>query len=211
MLENDFKIFINKINKKININDFNTIERNVEYSLRFELGDDLENRTKRVRQATKRAIKIFKKCFANEKHIYILTYDWADDFLGKTPKYLYKVLNNENFSSKRSLVISHYEGEKPEYAIGKLSIYDLPKKNIKIKKLFKGIANTDMGFQPCIHQIVYCFGKTTKKVFWMYDDRGCLIMTKDVKSMNPEFKKLKKWLCESYAEYYKKSRRKPSK
>ena len=51
---------------------------------------------------------------------------------------------------------------------------------IKYHEIFKGIANTEMGFSPTIHQIVYFFQPATRKWFWMYDDRGCLMFSDDI-------------------------------
>lgn len=46
---------------QLDLTDFNTIERNLKYHLRFELGDPFENGTEeRVEQSTNRATELFE-------------------------------------------------------------------------------------------------------------------------------------------------------
>jgi len=67
------------------------------------------------------------------------------------------------------------ESGKLEKYKGQLSIALTNKNALKYKEIFNAIANTEMGFEPTIHQIVYFFQPSKKKYFYMYDDRGCLI------------------------------------
>lgn len=60
-----------------------------------------------------------------------------------------------------------------------------------------------MGFTPTCHQIVYLFGKESNRMFWMYDDRGCLAMSNDKSDLNELFDKYKKWLVEGYDSNFK--------
>lgn len=213
-LKSEFEKYI-KINElKIDLPDFTTIEKSFNHSLRFELGDELENGTKeRVNQAKERALEIFNTCFKKDDKLFVLTYEWdtEDDFLARTPDFLYQTLRIEKSSEKQKLALMYFQNEKPEYEDGFLGIYKLKIESIKCEELIKGIANMDMGFNPSIHQIVYFFGETSKKMFWMYDDRGCLIMTQNLIDLESDFNAHKNWLCEGYEEDYKEKIKAPNK
>lgn len=67
-----------------------------------------------------------------------------------------------------------------------------------------------MGFNPSVHQIVYIFGTISNKMFWMYDDRGCLTMTQNLIDLESDFNAHKSWLCEGYKEDYKEKIKAPN-
>ncbi|MEK6482333.1 hypothetical protein WJR50_32650 [Catalinimonas sp. 4WD22] len=78
---------------QIDLTDFNTIERNLKFHLRFELGDPFENGTEeRVDQVTKRATELFENHIENSE-LYILTYDFGDDLFARTPSYTSCLIN----------------------------------------------------------------------------------------------------------------------
>lgn len=212
-LKTEFDKFI-KINKlKINLSDFTTIEKSFNHSLRFELGDKLENGTiERVNQAKERALEIFNTCFSNDDKLYVLTYEWDTDdhFLTNTPDFLYQTLQVDKSSEKQKLALMYFHDEKPEYEDGFLGIYKIKRKSIQWEELIEGIANMDMGFNPSIHQIVFIFGETSKKMFWMYDDRGCLIMTQNLIELESIFNAHKNWLGTGYEKSYIEKINKPN-
>ncbi|WP_196889438.1 DUF3885 domain-containing protein [Aureivirga sp. CE67] len=205
-LKSEFKKYIKKNELEINLSDFTTIEKSFNHSLRFELGDKLKNGTKeRVNQAKKRALEIFNTCFEKEDNLFVLTYEWntENNFLARTPDFLYQILQVEKSQEKQKLSLMYFKDEEPEYEDGFLGVYKFKKASINLEKLFEGIANTDMGFNPTIHQIVYFFGETSKKMFWMYDDRGCLIMSQNLIDLKPDYNTHQKWLCERYKKDFK--------
>ena len=203
MLEESLKHYLNGIDHNIDIHDFNTIERNFEYSLRFELGDKLKNGTKkRVNQSFQRASEIFKDCFVNDIELFVLSYEWEDELFSRTPSYLGQTINSNNSIIEGMLATRYFEDEKPEYHNGKIQVFETSIADLDYKSVLKGIANTEMGFDPCVHQIVFFFGQTSGKVYWMYDDRGCLIMAKEPKQLMFDFEKHKEWLCEGYEEKF---------
>lgn len=204
-LGTEFEKYIEKHQLKISLSDFTTVEKSYNHSLRFELGDERKNGTKkRVKQAKERALKIAKSCFENDNELYVLTYEWnaENDFLARTPTFLYETLNVKKSEKKQKLALMYFQHEEPEFVDGYLGIYKLSKDKINWKDLIEGIANMDMGFNPSIHQIVFVFGLSTGKLFWMYDDRGCLTMSQNILDIKNQFDSFKHWLCEGYEDDY---------
>ncbi|WKK86532.2 DUF3885 domain-containing protein [Marivirga arenosa] len=182
-----------------NLTDFNTIERNLKFHLRFELGDPFENETEeRVEQATKRAIELFEN-HIEDSELYILTYDFGDDMFARTPSYLYELLDKAELRKgeyQENLAIRYFIGEEVERENGQLNIYFGNRSSFDYKSIFKGIANTEMGFDPTIHQLVYFFQPNTKRWFWMYDDRGCLMFSNEATDLIDNYRKFDSWIVE---------------
>ena len=89
------------------------------------------------------------------------------------------------------LALMHFGNEEIEYEKGILSIFKRKSETFDVEKILNGIANLEMGFEPTIHQITYFFGVNNKKLFWMYDDRGCLAMSQ---KNDFDLDNLKNWL-----------------
>tara|TARA_Y100001972_G_scaffold129187_1_gene195036 strand:+ start:8171 stop:8803 length:633 start_codon:yes stop_codon:yes gene_type:complete len=184
---------------QLDLTDFNTIERNLKFHLRFELGDPFENGTpERVEQATNRATELFEN-HIEDSELYILTYDFGDDMLARTPSYLYELLNKSELKKEEyqeSLATRYFVGEEVERENGQLNIYYGNRKSFDFKSIFNGIANTEMGFDPTIHQMVYFFQPNTKRWFWMYDDRGCLMFSNEPTDLLNNYRKFDSWIVE---------------
>jgi hypothetical protein len=201
-MKEKLEIELKYLDSVIDLTDFNTIERNLKYHLRFELGDPFENGTKkRVKQATKRASELFENHIEKGSELYIIVYDFKDAMFAKTPNYLYELLNTKNLIKEQfyeNLALRYFEDEDEiERTKGKLSIYKAERKNINYNLIFNGIANTEMGFLPTIHQLVYFFQPKTKKWFWMYDDRGCLMFSEFASDLKQNYLKFDKWIVEN--------------
>lgn len=193
---------LNYLGSNIEITDFNTIERGLNFFLRFELGDPFENGTKeRVNQATKRASELFESHFEKDTELYIIIYDFDDDMFAETPNHIYQLLKSENIQTQQfeeNLSIQYFDDEDNiERIKGKLTICKVEKNGINYKEIFNGIANTEMGFLPIIHQLVYFFQPQTKKWFWMYDDRGCLMFSEEKSDLKANLIKFDNWIVES--------------
>lgn len=184
---------------QFDLTDFNTIERNLKFYLRFELGDPFENETEeRVEQATIRATELFEN-HIEDSELYILTYDFGDDMFARTPSYLYELLNKSELSKEEyheSLAIRYFFGEEVERENGQRNIYFGNRSSFDYKSIFNGIANTEMGFDPTIHQLVYFFQPNTQRWFWMYDDRGCLIFSNEPTDLLYNYRKFESWIVE---------------
>ncbi len=191
------------LDSAIDLTDFNTIESSQKYYLRFELGDPFKNGTKkRVTQATKRATQLFENYIEEDFDLYIIVYDLFDEIFARTPNYLYEILDSkliekEQFEENLALPYFPYVDDEIERIKGKLTIYKTKRGNINYNLIFNGIANTEMGFLPTVHQLVYFFQPKTKKWFWMYDDRGCLMFSESVSDLKPSYLKFNDWLVET--------------
>ncbi|NQX80577.1 MAG: hypothetical protein HRT66_01090 [Flavobacteriaceae bacterium] len=105
------KEILNK-NPKIDLSDFPTIEKSYNYSLRFELGDEIPNGTKkRVRQAKRRALEIFESLFKNEKEIIIISYEWKNEIFARTPNFLFEIIKKNKPKNIEQLALMHFENE----------------------------------------------------------------------------------------------------
>jgi hypothetical protein len=184
---------------QLDLTDFNTIERNLKFHLRFELGDPFENQTReRVEQSTMRATELFEN-HIQDSELYILTYDFGDDMFARTPSYLYKLLDGSDLKKeefKENLAIRYFANEKVEREHGQLNIYFGMRSSFNYNSIFKGIANTEMGFEPTIHQLVYFFQPSTQRWFRMYDDRGCLMFSNKASDLLANYKKFDNWIVE---------------
>ncbi|MDX6748185.1 DUF3885 domain-containing protein [Polaribacter sp. PL03] len=200
---------LNYLGSNIEITDFNTIERGLIFFLRFELGDPFENGTKeRVNQATKRASELFESHFEKDTELYTIIYDFGDDMFAETPNHIYELLKSENIQTQQfeeNLATRYFDDEDNiERIKGKLTICKVEKNGINYQEIFNGIANTEMGFSPTIHQLVYFFQPKTKKWFWMYDDRGCLMFSNETDDLKSNILKFDKWIVESQREVMEK-------
>ena len=197
------------LGSNIELTDFNTIERGLKFYLRFELGEPYENGTKeRVNQATKRASELFENHFEKDSELYAVIYDFGDDMFAETPNHIYELLKSENIQTQQfeeNLATRYFDDEDNiEKIKGKLTICKAEKNGINYQEIFNGIANTEMGFSPTIHQLVYFFQPKTKKWFWMYDDRGCLMFSNETKDLKLNILKFDKWIVESQREVMEK-------
>ena len=188
--------------------------------IRFELGgEELENGTEeRVKQATDRALTIFNETFNDPTHeIFILIYEYqGENIFNASNDYLHKQFPDDKFKQfynqletvNTSYFTSDINGndilEKDEVRIiiGKLSV-----KDIKVKNILNGIANTEMGFDPGIDQRIFFFDPTTDKAFQMYDDRGCYVWSDKADKIRDIYIKRNDWIVEYHRpeieEYFK--------
>ncbi len=190
------------LNSTIDLTDFNTIERGLKYHLRFELGDPFKNGTKkRVNRATKRATELFENYIDRNSNVYLIIYDFIDDLFARTPNHIYSLLESKDIISSKfeeNLALRYFSNaDEIERTKGKLSIYFANRDKVQYSAIFNGIANTEMGFSPTIHQLVYFFQPESKKWFWMYDDRGCLMFSEESSDLKPKLERYSTWVVES--------------
>jgi hypothetical protein len=188
---------------KADINDPESIAG--QFFLRFELGGNYSNGSvERVNQATERASTLFQACFQNSSELIMLIYDYDADVWQKHPElnaYLYDLL--ERKAPAHFEVDSLYKVEDLELAeadtyyffrkIGKFSIKQIP-----FNEILGGIANLEMGFEPVIPQQIFFVDPKSKHIFYMYDDRGCLIYSPKTESLEQLYLDYNKWLVDEY-------------
>ena len=80
-------------------------------------------------------------------------------------------------------------------------------KDIKVKNILNGIANTEMGFDPGIDQRIYFLDPLTNKGFQMYDDRGCFVWSDRADKIRSIYMNRNNWIVDHHRkeidEYFK--------
>lgn len=187
--------------------------------IRFELGEGRDNGTiERVNQSTERAETIFKDTFNDSTHeIFVLIYEYqGENIFNASNDYLHKQFPADrfkNFYNQMEPVNSRYfttdenGNDVLEKAEVRIIIGKLPVKDINVKNILTGIANTEMGFDPGIDQRIFFFDPLTDKAFQMYDDRGCYVWSVKADKIRDIYIKRNEWIVEYHRpeieEYFK--------
>ena len=179
------------------------------YHIRFELGGELKNGTKkRVKQVVERAIEIFNQTIKSEE-VLIIIEEYQTDFFDRNSnnkKYLYSLLENSKLKrfkgpfeqtyfktdtfGNRTELLSEDKLE-CDLLIGKMFQSEL-----KSKEIIEGIANLEMGFEPCIPQNLVFFCPSTTNALHIYYDRGCDIWSNDKETLRIIYKSLNDWILD---------------
>ena len=174
--------------------------------IRFELGAGKGNGTiGRVNQSTSRALAIFNDTFTDPtKEIFILIYEYqGENIFNASNDYLHHQFPADRFGSFYNQLEEVNTGDYTTDENGndiletnevRIIIGKLPVKDIKVKNILNGIANTEMGFTPGIDQRVFFFDPLTDKAFHMYDDRGCYVWSNDAGKIRDIFLKRNNWI-----------------
>ena len=177
--------------------------------IRFELGTGKDNGTvERVEQATDRALTIFNDTFRNlDNEIWVLIYEYQGENIFNADDYLHKQFpldRFEKFYNQLETVNTCYNttdengNEVLEKDEVRIIIGKLPVKDINIRNILNGIANTEMGFDPGIDQRVFFFDPLTDKGFHMYDDRGCFVWSDKANKIRDIYTKRSEWIVDYY-------------
>lgn len=176
--------------------------------IRFELGEDKENGTiERVNKSAERALTIFNDTFNDQKHkIFVLIYEYqgenifnvSNDYLHKQfpADSLKKFYNQLETVNTRFFITDKNGNDFLEKVEVRIIIGKLPVKDINVKNILKGIANTEMGFEPGIDQRIFFFDPLTDKAFQMYDDRGCYVWSNKADNIRDIYIKRNDWIVE---------------
>lgn len=177
--------------------------------VRFELGEPFDNGTdERIYQVNYRVTNIFQSLFNEEDSIYVLIRDWQQEdpmFGNARPNYLYELLDNQAFESE--IITKVVEDEDPDGNIilteSKYRQHILSTKigNIKYKKILEGIANYEQGREPSIGQSVYFIDKERDIIFYMYDDRGCIVFADKVEKIRCLYERYNNWIVDYWRSY----------
>ncbi len=217
---NDFIKYLKKHFDQCNLSheEFNIFSK---YHLRFELGDDLKNGSKeRVDQSTYRAKAIFEEFFNDEDEACLLILSCRykseiKDFFESTKGYLKDQI--KNFSSLEVLrtenTIEEFDEALNDDGVMEMTDFTVTHiqevvtqsvSNIETENIFRGIENLEMGFDPSIGERVYIINKRNKVVFYMYDDRGCLVFANSKETLKPIYSKYNDWLVDDYRKLFDK-------
>ena len=188
--------------------------------IRFELGGEKGIGTiERINQATERAFTIFKETFNDfSREIFVLIYEYqGKNCFNASDDYLHQQFLGDHFKkfyNQLEIVKSLYystdengndvlETDEVRIIIGKL-----PVKDVEVKNILNGIANTEMGFDPGINQRIFFFNASTDKAFQMYDFRGCFVWSDKADKIKDSFIKRNDWIVDYHRpeieEYFKK-------
>lgn len=147
-----------------------------EHSLRFELGDVQPNgSTRRIEQAVARGAALFESCFTEDMELVVLiqTWDSGQEMLPTTPAgYLEQMIPE---MEGRLVILPLIDAGEGDIFQPETSIMQLAKSRLNVEGILRGKANLEMGRSPSINQSVCFVGIKSGLVFYMYDDRGCLI------------------------------------
>jgi Domain of unknown function (DUF3885) len=161
-------------------------------SLRFELGNGLRNSTEpRVVQAAHRAATLFEHTFAANDELFVITQDFRttpDVKNSALPHYIH------NFRQRTiaSRVIPPVDPE--EEVLMEVAAFRCKRQDINASPLFRAIANREMNFDPTLDVVVYFLKPDSDVVFFMYDDRGCLIYANQKSVLQPLYDEHHAWL-----------------
>ena len=190
------------------------------YHLRFELGDPFKNGTKeRVDQSTYRAKILFENFFKQEDQAWLLIKSWkyrsdnVKEFYSSTEGYL-----QQQIKSLSSLEILQREKTIEEFSEalnnnGVMEMTDFTTthvqkvlcqgvSNINYENILRGIANLEMGFKPSIGEHIYFINRKSNIVFFMYDDRGCLLFSRNKNKLKPIYEKYSEWLVDYHRDTF---------
>lgn len=182
-----------------------------EINLRFELGEPYDNGTdERINQVVKRVTTLFEDTFNIDDIIHVYIEDWeigTDVMFGNTtPDYLYELIKQHKFDE-----ITMYKHDEDEDNKGNTIQIELPYKvrtfssklsSIPYKDILIGIANYEQGKEPSIYQQVYFINMNKDIIFYMYDDRGCIIFSNAKEKLHYLFVKHNDWLVDYWREYF---------
>lgn len=178
--------------------------------VRFELGEPFDNGTDdRLNQVNSRVVNIFKCVFNDEDEIYIMIKDWMKEidikFRKATPTYIYELLAGKVYDEG-----IYYEVDEDIDDEGKMISQEFPCKisivkdkvnQIPFESILKGISYNEQGRRPSIEQEVYFISVKKNLLFYMYDDRGCIVFGTNANDLRILYEKFNDWIVE----YWRKS------
>jgi len=156
--------------------------------LRFELWNTLKNWSdERIFQANKRALYIFEYFFWNiDEEIWLFVRDYENELFSETPKFLYEILPNEK--------LVFLEKYKLDEVLVKDKYYDFNLWLVDYKKIFEWIINLEMWRMPDIPQRILFISFKNDLIFYLYDDRGCLVFSKNKKLLKELYNEKNDWI-----------------
>ena len=161
---------------------------------------------KRVSQATSRATTIFCETFDNlETEIWVIIYEYSSGLFNYLSDYLLQQFPTTTVATfydnkeqvETQMVTDHEDGtftcDKTEARVilGKVKVRD-----IQAEKIFNGIANNEMGFEPSICQDIYFLDPVTDRGMYMYDDRGCYVWSNNAEKIKYLYDKRNDWIVD---------------
>lgn len=180
-------------------------------NIRFELGEPYDNGTdERINQVVKRVTILFEEIFHPDDDIHLFVKDWENEtdimFGNTTPNYLYELLSQHKIDE--TIMCEQDEDIDETGNTIKIEKYFKVKSlsgvlsSIPYKEILIGIANYEQGREPSIGQNVYFISLTKNIVFYMYDDRGCVIFAKEKERLRNLYVNYNDWLVDYWRKYF---------
>lgn len=162
--------------------------------LRFELGDSHPNGSEeRIAQATLRAATIFEDVFSQEEQLTLIIKDWATGEVSfpTFPGYLTSLIGKS--SSERFVEVVNQRGLDDECSYEQVLLTVLVR-DLDYHAILRGIVHREQGRKPRINEAVYFISTERALVFYMYDDRGCLVYADHPEKIGPLYLRRTGWL-----------------
>src|SRR5262249_39697201 len=151
----------------------------------------------RVAQATERATVIFSEVFTPDEQLTLIIKNWAwsgQELFGSTPGHLASLIRcplSDGFAE----VITKRQWDGAEIPYEQMtrpaSVQDLDYRSI-----CQGIAYLEQGREPRISESIYFVSVGRAMVFYMYDDRGCLVFANRPEKLHSLYLSRRDWLVD---------------
>jgi hypothetical protein len=164
--------------------------------LRFELGGRHPNGSEeRITQASERATAIFNEVFAPDEKLTLIIKNWAltgQELFCRTPGHLTSLIACPLTDGVTQIITQqHCDGEKYFY---KQTLLAASVRDLNYRSMFRGIAHLEQGRKPSISESIYFVSVDRAVVFYMYDDRGCLVFADQPEKLRSLYQGRRGWL-----------------
>lgn len=170
--------------------------------LRFELGAPHPNGSdERISQSVLRAKNLFDQFFSQSELVTLVINDWQDfsqEFWPSEPRdYLSSLILD--FGNK--VIFDETIRDEDEIPF-RQRLLETRVSELDSTKIIEGIANLEQGRSPCINERIYFVNTSRRIVFYMYDDRGCLLFADALSKLVSLYREKSEWLVDHYREQF---------
>ncbi len=165
--------------------------------LRFELGGDHPSGSdERITQAMERSVSLFQECNGVDDDMVLIIKDWGvsgeEALLSEPSGYLYSLIRGFH---KKEAFVEIIDGD--EYCDSyRQFLYATTFRDLDYSGILKGITHLEQGRTPRINEVVYFINKANNTVFYMYDDRGCLVYSDVPDKLHRLYSQRNDWLVD---------------
>jgi hypothetical protein len=156
----------------------------------FDLPGPLSRRKPRVRQAVDRAATVYEQLFGRDDDGFFVAYVWPEE--RPNVEGLLAVLPDES-AVERSSGSNYWDDPDGGSSYLRLVAPCSPLE-LDYRSLFRMLAHTDLGMEPCVSAEVFVVDETCPAIFKMYDDRGALVYAPSADRLAPLAETHGQWL-----------------
>jgi hypothetical protein len=167
--------------------------------LRFELGAPHPNGSdERIAQATERATVIFSELFTPDEQLTLIIKNWAwaghQELFPSTSGHLASLIGRPLTDGVAQIITERqWDGAESSY---EQILLPASVRDLDYRSIFRGIAHLEQGRDPRIGESIYFVSVGRAVVFYMYDDRGCLVFADRPEKLRPLYLNRRGWLVE---------------